>query len=251
MENLSQKETPTYLIIGATGGIGSDLSRKLRQESNNVILSSNNIGKLEHLSKELDSDYYELDATKFSDVENCINHIVDKYHKLDGVVNCVGSILLKPSHITSEEEWKNTVSLNLTSAFATVRSSARAMMESNGGSIVLVSSAAALVGLTNHEAIAAAKAGVIGLVLSAAATYSRYGIRVNCVAPGLVRTPLTETLTQNDTIVKKSERMHALGRLGNPKDVSSAISWFLHSDQNWVTGQVLGIDGGLAKIKAR
>lgn len=251
MENLSKKETLTYLVIGATGGIGSELSRKLSQEGNNLILSSNNIGKLEHMSKELDSDYYVLDATKFSDIENCINHIVDKYHKLDGVVNCVGSILLKPSHITTEEEWTNTVSLNLTSAFATVRSSARAMMESNGGSIVLVSSAAALVGLTNHEAIAAAKAGVIGLVLSAAATYSRYGIRVNCVAPGLVRTPLTQALTQNDAIVKKSERMHALGRLGDPKDVSSAISWLLDSDQNWVTGQVLGVDGGLARIKAR
>ena len=125
------------------------------------------------------------------------------------------------------------------------------MIESEGGSVVLVSSAAALTGLANHEAIAAAKSGIIGLVMSAAATYSRYGIRVNCVAPGLVRTPLTQSLTENEAILKKSEKMHPLGRIGEPGDVASAIAWLLKSEQSWVTGQVLGVDGGLANIKGR
>jgi len=109
---------------------------------------------------------------------------------------------------------------------------ARAMMRT-GGSIVLVSSAAARIGLANHEAIAAAKSGVIGLTLAAAILWAR-GIRVNCVAPGLVRTPLTARLTANETSLKASEAMHALGRIGEPADV--APRWrALDSAQGWVT----------------
>jgi NAD(P)-dependent dehydrogenase (short-subunit alcohol dehydrogenase family) len=142
------------------------------------------------------------------------------------------------------------VATNLTSAFATVRSAARVMM-SGGGSIVLVSSAAARGGLANHEAIAAANAGVIGLTLSAAATYAGHGIRVNSVAPGLVRTPLTARLIATETSLKMSAAMHPLGRIGEPGEVAAAIAWLLDPQQSWVTGQVLGIDGGLATVRTR
>ena len=90
-----------------------------------------------------------------------------------------------------------------------------------------MSSAAARLGLANHEAIAAAKAGVHGLVLSAAASYASRGIRVNAVAPGLVRTPLTARLTANEASLKASTALHALGRIGEPDDVASAIEWLL------------------------
>ena len=117
--------------------------------------------------------------------------------------------------------------------------------------MVLVSSAAARVGIANHEAIAAAKAGVIGLVLSAAATYARQGVRFNAVAPGLVRTPLTKGLVASEQAEKASLGMHPLGRLGEPGDVARAIAFLLDPAQSWITGQVLGVDGGLADLKAR
>ena len=135
---------------------------------------------------------------------------------------------------------------NLDSAFATVRSGAKSMRE--GGSIVLLASAAAEVGLVNHEAIAAAKAGVIGLARSAAATYAPR-LRVNVVAPGLVRTPLSERITGSEAALKASVAMHPLGRIGEPEDVARAICWLLDPAQDWVTGQVLGVDGGLADLK--
>jgi len=116
---------------------------------------------------------------------------------------------------------------------------------------VLVSSAAARVGLPNHEAIAAAKAAVIGLTLSAAATYASYGVRVNCVAPGLVRTPATARITSNEASLRMSEQMHALGRIGEPEDVASAIAWLLAPGAGWVTGQVIGVDGGLSSVRSR
>lgn len=102
-------------------------------------------------------------------------------------------------------------------------------MVENGGSVVLVSSAAALHGIANHEAIAAAKAGIIGLAMSAAATYASTNLRFNVVAPGLIETKLTQALTQNPTVRKASEGMHALGRLGKPEDVAAAIIFLLQA----------------------
>jgi NAD(P)-dependent dehydrogenase (short-subunit alcohol dehydrogenase family) len=159
-------------------------------------------------------------------------------------------LLLKPAHLTTEADWHAVLAANLTTAFSTVRAGARAMMES-GGSIVLVSSAAARVGLANHEAIAAAKAGIIGLTLAAAATYAEHGIRVNCVAPGLVQTPLTVRVTASEASRKASLAMHPLGRLGDPADVAGAIAWLLSRQQSWITGQVIGVDGGLGTVHAK
>ena len=125
------------------------------------------------------------------------------------------------------------------------------MRQTGGGSVVLCSSVAAQRGLINHEAIAAAKAGVEGLALAAAASYARYGVRVNCVAPGLTRTNLTRALTQNENVARTSAALHPLGRIGEPAEVASAICWLLDQEQCWVTGQVIGVDGGLGRIQAR
>ena len=101
------------------------------------------------------------------------------------------------------------------------------------------------------KAIAAAKAGVEGLALAAAASYARYQIRVNCVAPGLTRTGLTRALTQNEAVAKTSAALHPLGRIGEPAEIASAICWLLDRRQSWVTAQVFGVEGGLGRIQAR
>jgi 3-oxoacyl-[acyl-carrier protein] reductase len=114
-----------------------------------------------------------------------------------------------------------------------------------------VSSAAAGYGLPNHEVIAAAKAGVAGLVRSAAATYAARGLRFNAIAPGLLETPMTERITGNEKALEASQAMHALGRIGSPDEAASLIAWLLGPDAAWVTGQIWGIDGGLSSVKAR
>ena len=124
-------------------------------------------------------------------------------------------------------------------------------MIQEGGSVVLVSSAAALIGIPHHEAIAAAKAGIIGLTLSAAASYASYHLRFNAVAPGLIETPLTAGLTSNESSRNASMAMHPLGRLGQPEDVSSAIIFFLLPENNWITGQVIAVDGGLSMLRSK
>jgi NAD(P)-dependent dehydrogenase (short-subunit alcohol dehydrogenase family) len=240
---------PVYVILGAAGGIGSRLARRLASRSAHLILAGRTAATLEELASETGAETAVIDARSFDEVENCVAQAKDRFGRLDGVVNCVGSILLKPAHRTSRDEFDDVVATNLASAFAAVRASARELEE--GGSIVLVSTTAAQTGLANHEAIAAAKAGVIGLARSAAATYASRKVRVNCVAPGLIDTPLSSRITGNKASLEASIRMHPLGRIGDPDDVASAIDWLLGRESGWVTGQVLGVDGGLASLRPR
>ena len=225
-----------YLILGSTSAVAQALASRLTDEGAVVV------GR----SRSGDG----VNAADFAQVDKVTQEVALEHGRLDGLVNCAGSLLLKPAHVTSAGEYERTIEANLTTAFAVVRAGARAMMQS-GGSIVLVSSAAARIGLANHEAIAAAKAGVIGLTQSAAASYAGRGIRVNCVAPGLTETPLSARITSNEAARAASQSLHALGRLGRPEDVASAIGWLLDPANDWVTGQVLGVDGGLGTVRAK
>ena len=238
--------TPSFLIVGATGGIGESLTRSLAASGARLVLAARDHERLEALGQDVGSEVLATDATSF----DAVQALVEAAGPLDGVVNLCGSILLKPAHTTSEADFHETVSLNLATSFAIVRASI-ASLRQRGGSIVLVSSAAASVGLANHEAISAAKAGVEGLVRSAAATYASHNIRVNCVAPGLVNTPLARGITSSEAALKASTALHPLRRIGEPSDVARVIEWLLGSEATWITGQTLGVDGGIARVRSR
>ncbi|HAY83211.1 MAG TPA: hypothetical protein DCY79_25675 [Planctomycetaceae bacterium] len=237
-----------YVILGASGGIGAETCRRLRERGDNVFLGGRHEGRLQLLADELDAPLHVLDATEIQQVAECCEHANKTLGTLHGIVNCVGSVLLKPAHLTTAEEWQQTIATNLTSAFATVRAGYKVMKE-QGGSIVLMSTAAARTGLPNHEAICAAKAGVVGLMRSAAASYAARGIRVNAVAPGLVKTGMTERIWGNEKSANVSLGMHALGRLGEPGDVASLLTWLLEPANDWVTGQEFAVDGGLGSLR--
>lgn len=232
-------------IVGATGGIGSALARRLSARGDQVLLIGRSDERLNALASELNCPLAVADATQAEPLQQALSSA----GPLNGIVNCAGSILLKPAHLTTDNEWSTTLQVNLTTAFNVVRAGAKLMMQT-GGSIVLCSSAAARIGLPNHEAVAAAKAGVIGLMLSAAATYGGRNIRINCVAPGLIATPLTAKIMSNELSLKASLGMHALGRAGKPENVASAIAWLLDPENDWITGQVLGVDGGLGTVRS-
>jgi NAD(P)-dependent dehydrogenase (short-subunit alcohol dehydrogenase family) len=226
-----------YLIVAGASDIGQKLDELLRAQGHEVLTTARDDSKMK-------PDFI-LDASDFSAVE----HVFQAAGELDGVVNCAGSLLLKPAHSTSFEEYQAVIKASLDTSFAVVRAAGQSMR--TGGSVVLISSTAAQIGLVNHEAISAAKAGIIGLARSAAATYAPLGLRFNVVAPGLTETKLTQSLTQNEVMRKASEQMHPLGRIGLAADIAQAIAFFLAPENNWITGQVLAVDGGLSAIKPR
>lgn len=238
----------SYAILGATGGLGSALARRLARAGHRLVLGARRADALAALGEEIGARTIQVDGSDFDGVDEFLEHADDG--TLAGVANCAGSLLLKPAHKTSHAEYVETLTANLTTAFATVRAAGRAFA-SRGGSVVLVSSAAASVGLQNHEAIATAKAGVAGLVRSAAATYAGQGIRVNAVAPGLMETPLTAPLMRSTASRDASLALHPAGRAGDPAEVADLMAWLLAEESSWVTGQVWGIDGGLAELKLR
>jgi NAD(P)-dependent dehydrogenase (short-subunit alcohol dehydrogenase family) len=239
-----------HLILGGAGGIGAATARHLVAAGARVMLAGRTADTLTALAATLGPNAATCvtDATDASAVDAAVEATKTAFGRIDGLANCVGSIVLKPAHLTKPEEFDAVLRVNLVTAFNAVRSGARAM-SSGGGAIVLVSSAAARIGLANHEAIAAAKAGIEGLARSASATYAAKQVRVNVVAPGLVRTPLAARITGTPAAEQASLALHPIGRLGEGDDVARAIVFLLDPANGWTTGQVLGVDGGLGHLK--
>jgi len=240
----------SIVILGATGTIGRVLARRLVRQGQQVILVGRNEEELRSLSEELGQPFLRVDLTGSQPLEEALQTHLDASGGFHAFVNCIGSVLLKPAHTTTDDEFRQVVETNLFTAFLTVRVGAKLLRE-RGGTIILFASAAAEIGIPNHEAIAAAKAGVIGLARSAAATYAANNIRVNVVSPGLVRTKMTRRICENPASANTSVQLHALGRLGEPEHVASVVSWLLDAENDWITGQAIGIDGGLGKVLSR
>ncbi len=244
------EEKPLIAVIGANGGIGSALVHLLIENGYRIAAGVKDLHNYDASALSEGSHVYELDATSFDSVATFFDSVEKLQGSIYGAALCVGSILLKPAHLTKVDDYYDVINLNLTSAFAVVRSATKKMMKKSG-TIVLVSSCAATQGFPNHDAISAAKAGVEGLTRSAASTYAPKHIRVNCVAPGLTETGLSASILQNEATRKTLSDMHPLGRIGKPCDVASAMAWFLDKKQSWVTGQVLGVDGGISNLVKR
>ncbi len=239
-----------HLLLGGSGGIGAALTKRLVARGDRVVAFARDAERLAALAAETGVETIVGDARDAAQVEAAVEQTIATHGRLDGAACLVGSILLKPAHSTRPEEFSEVLAQNVGTAFHLVRAAAPAMGRAaeGGGTIVLMSSAAARHGLPNHEAIAAAKAGVEGLMRSAAASYAPRGVRVNAVAPGLVRTPMSARLTGSSAALAASEAMHPLGRIGEADEVASLLAWLLGPEARWVTGQVMGVDGGLSSV---
>lgn len=239
----------TGVIIGSAGGIGSVLVERLARAGWSLVLVGRDLDRLEAQARGLGSSVlgtHALDAAHFDDMDA----LMSNYAGSSALVNLAGSILLKPASSTSSDDFEQTVRQNLTTAFSCVRAAGKHMRR-DGGSVVLMSSCAAQVGLSNHEAISAAKAGVEGLVRSAAASCAGSNLRFNAVAPGLVDTPLAQGILSSEPARKASESMHPLKRIGQPEDIARVIQMLIEPEGAWITGQVFGVDGGMSRVRAK
>ena len=241
----------TVMIIGATGGIGSITAKRISEEGGNLILVARDLSKLELLQSKLKtkSIIQSLDATKSDELQKAVQSVESEFGKIDVLIHAVGSIVLKSLQTTTEEIFRETLELNLVSPFLSIKAVLNGMLKNKSGSIVVVSSVAGSTGLTNHEAISAAKGGLEAMIRSSAITYAKRGIRFNAVALGLVDTPMANFLTGNESSLKVSQALHPMGRIGTPDDVVEGILYLSSDDSKWTTGVVLPIDGGMAAGK--
>jgi NAD(P)-dependent dehydrogenase (short-subunit alcohol dehydrogenase family) len=236
-------------IGGISGGIGSAIAKRLSSANWTVGGFGRDKSALNAL-QDAHGDWTlaEVEATDAASMQAAFEQFIEQHGGMDAYIHAVGNVFLKPLHLTSPEEWDGVIATNLSSAFTACRLALGPMRKQKSGSIVLFSSVAAVSGLANHEAIAAAKGGIDGLVKSLAATYANVGIRSNAIAPGLVRTKATAALTASEQAVRISEKLHPLGRLGEADEVASLAAWLVSDDASWMTGQTLSLDGGMSAI---
>ena len=243
------------VIFGATGGIGKSLSYELSKK-HNLFLGSRYKSKIDKqvldmsrsvkFNKSINGS--DVDVSNFDSIEKFINESNDFLGSIDIVINCTGSLLLKPAHLINEEDIENIYRVNVFSCYGILKHSFK-FLKKNGGSLIFFSSAASSIGLKNHECISGAKAAVSSIVSSAAATYSRYNIRLNAIAPGLVETPMTEAITSSKIALDYSKKLHGLNRIGTPQNLIPIINSLIDERADWITGQTFFVDGGLSSVK--
>jgi NAD(P)-dependent dehydrogenase (short-subunit alcohol dehydrogenase family) len=231
--------TQKIVVFGADSDIAKSFIIKAREENYSIF----------SISRKHDSGYPVEDISNFEQVEQAMQSAVENLGEINGVVNFCGSILLKPAHLTSFDDYIKTINSSLTTSFAITRAAAKFVKQNC--SVVFIGSAAANIGLANHEAISAAKGGVISLAKSAAATYASKGIRFNVINPGLIDTKLTSRIIQNPESLKYSLSMHASERPGSVEDIANMVMFLLSPHNKWITGSAFDIDCGLSSVKIK
>ena len=233
-----------YLVSGATGAIGSSLAAQLKESSHDVHLIARNEDEVKAISEELGCSYSVADVLE----ENFVDKVKADTSDFDvkGVAYCVGSIDLKPLKRVTENDLNTCMKLNLYAAIEVIKGFQEELKKSSG-SIVLFSSVAAQKGFTNHTIIATAKAAIEGLTVTLAAEFAP-NIRINCVAPSLTNSKIAQPMLKNPIVAEALAKAHPLKRVGEGKDSASIAKFLLSDESSWITGQVIGVDGGRSRL---
>ncbi len=225
------------LIIGASSGIGYELAKILIENGANVISASRTAPEglaLHHIT---------------FDVMTSTGNELASISQLDGLAYCVGSINLKPFGRLSQDDFLKDYQLNVLGAVKVIQHVLNALKKSETSSVVLFSTVAVAVGMNFHASIAAAKGAIEGLARSLAAEFAVNKIRVNVIAPSLTDTPLAKNLLSTPEKKEISAKRHPINRVGTTTDMASAATFLLSNEASWISGQVIGIDGGMSKLK--
>jgi len=238
----------TCLITGASGGVGRALAIQLAADGWRLAVVSRDAARLDGVpGTAIIADVSTADgaAAAVSAATAALGAAPA------GLAHCAGNTLIAPLSRTREAQYREVMAANLDSAFFTLQAWLGAVAASKQeGAAVLFSSVVAAIGVANHAAIAAAKGGIEALVRSLAADYSSAGIRINALAPGLMRSPMTEKMVSNEAAAKQIAAQYPLGRHGDAAGDGAQAAAFLLSDRaSWITGQVLGVDGGFSAVR--
>ena len=239
----------TALITGAAGGVGQALAAQLSAAGWRLVVASRDAARLRDAYGD-DHLQIEADCSTADGARRIVETAADADLRPDALAHCVGNIRLGALHRMKTDDLSDCLQANLLSACHTLAAFLASLRDANQpGAAVFVSSAAARIGTPNHEAVAAAKAGVEGLVRSAAATYAPAHIRVNAVAPGIMDTPAAERILGGAAALDAAARQYPLPGIGSADELAGLMAWLLSDAASRVTGQVWSLDGGFSSIR--
>jgi 3-oxoacyl-[acyl-carrier protein] reductase len=236
------------LVTGASGGIGGAIARAVHKQGAMVTLSGTRADALEKLKGELGERAHVITARMddAADIDRLIKDAEAAMGKIDILVNNAGITRDNISMRMKDEEWEKVLQVNLTGTFRLTRAAMRGMMRRRFGRVINITSIVGVTGNPGQANYAAAKAGLIGMSKSLAQELASRAITVNCVAPGIIATPMTDVLTdeQKTAIVGRVPA----GRLGTPDEIAAGVVYLASDEAAYVTGQTLHINGGMAMI---
>ena len=233
-----------YLIFGATGSIGSSLANQLYNEKKDCHLVSRNREEVEIIAKKLNYTFSVCDVLRMDFAKNLLAELSDI--EVLGIAYCVGSIDIKPFKLTKASDFVSSYVLNLVGVTEIIRNF-QENLNRNNASVVLFSTVAAKKGFINHSIISSAKSGVEGLTVALAAEFAP-NIRVNCIAPSLTKSKMAKNVIKNSKIEESIAKLHPLKRIGEGVDAANLAHFLLSENSSWITGQIIGVDGGRAAI---
>jgi len=233
------------VIIGATGGVGAALAARLAGQGTSLHLVARDEAGVAALAAQLGASHRVADCMDDAALSEAV---AAAGPRIAGLAYCVGSIVMKPLKRASVADFASTYALNVTGAARAI-AAAEAGLRACEGAVVLFSSVAARAGFPNHAVIGSAKAAVEGLCVALAAELAP--VRVNCIAPSLTRTKMASGMTGNEAMAKALAAQHPISRLGEPADGAALAAFLLSPDAGWITGQIIGVDGGRATLRTR
>jgi NAD(P)-dependent dehydrogenase (short-subunit alcohol dehydrogenase family) len=243
------------IVTGAGGGVGKAITKRLAAEDCKVVLMGRERAKLVKLISEINdkNNNHNLlavraDITKEAEVLNAIEQTISAFDNIDILVNSAGVLNdPRPFHLTTDEEWMILININLIGTLRTTKAVLPIMMEKGGGNIINISSVLGMRAIPKvpFSVYGVTKAGVIMFTKSIAVEYGQYGIRCNCIAPSTIRSPMLEPYLQDENAKKILESSFPLRKIGEPEDISGAVSYLCSEDAKWITGTILTVDGGI------
>ena len=236
------------LVAGAGSGIGRATAELLAERGAAVLAADVNREAVLETAARIRraggrAEACGCDVTRWEDVEAAVALARQTLGRLDVLIKCAGILRIDPLEATSEREWSEVLAVNLTGAFLLTKAAMTAMREQGGGAIVHIASRMALRAMEGHGAYAASKAGILQLTQTAALEGAPHGIRVNCVCPGFIDTPMTRAGHEDDPFEAWS-RVCPLGRPGRPDEVARAMLFLASDEASFITGVALPVDGG-------
>lgn len=236
------------LVTGGAQGIGKAVALLLARNGADIVVSDINLEKAEETAKEVQALGRKALATKvdvgtFGDVEKMVEAILTQFGKVDILVNNAGIARDKLILRMTEEDWDAVLNINLKGTFNCTKAVVRHMSKQKSGKIVNIASVVGEMGNAGQGNYAASKAGVIGFTKTIAREFAQRGINVNAIAPGYIETPMTDALP--DKVKEELKRLIPMDRLGKPEDVAEAVLFLVSESANYITGQVLNVNGGI------